>query len=127
MKRPAPGRAGSPSRPVPPSGRAPLAESAAQFRAQVADWAHRIRVKPRQVRLQAMRRKWASCSTAGTVSFSLDLLAQPAPFREYVIVHELLHLKVPNHGRLFKSLLRAFLPGYGVADELKDRTVPDNS
>ena len=59
-----------------------------------------------------MRRKWASCSTAGTVSFSLDLLAQPAPFREYVIVHELLHLKVPNHGKLFKSLLRAYLPDY---------------
>jgi predicted metal-dependent hydrolase len=86
--------------------------TAADFRAQVANWAQRIRVKPRQVRLQAMRRKWASCSTAGTVSFSLDLLAQPAPFREYVIVHELLHLKVPNHGKLFKSLLRAYLPDY---------------
>ena len=71
-----------------------------------------IRVKPRQVRLQAMRRKWASCSTAGTVSFSLDLLAQPPAFREYVIVHELLHLKVPNHGKLFKTLLRAYLPEY---------------
>jgi predicted metal-dependent hydrolase len=33
-----------------------------------------------------------------------------APFREYVIVHELLHLKVPNHGKLFKTLLRAYLP-----------------
>jgi predicted metal-dependent hydrolase len=59
-----------------------------------------------------MRRKWASSSTAGTVSFSLDLLTQPAPFREYVIVHELLHLKVPNHGKLFKTLLRAYLPDY---------------
>lgn len=83
-----------------------------QFKAQIAQWAERIRVKPRQVRLQKMRRKWASCSTAGTVSFSLDLLAQPAPFREYVIVHELLHLKVPNHGKLFKSLLRACVPNY---------------
>ncbi len=90
----------------------PQKATAAEFRAQVADWAQRIRVKPRQVRLQAMRRKWASCSTAGTVSFSLDLLAQSAPFREYVIVHELLHLKVPNHGKLFKSLLRAYLPDY---------------
>ena len=85
---------------------------ATELRAQVAQWAERIRVKPRQVRLQAMRRKWASCSMAGTVSLTLDLLAQPAPFREYVIVHELLHLKVPNHGKLFKSLLRAYLPDY---------------
>jgi predicted metal-dependent hydrolase len=86
--------------------------AAAAFKSQVAHWAGRIRVKPRQVRLQKMRRKWASCSTAGTVSFSLDLLAQPAPFREYVIVHELLHLKVPNHGKLFKTLLRAYIPNY---------------
>src|SRR5206468_6134523 len=84
----------------------------AAFKSQVTHWAGRIRVKPRQVRLQAMRRKWASCSTAGTVSFSLDLLTQPAPFREYVIVHELLHLKIPNHGKLFKSLLRAYIPNY---------------
>jgi predicted metal-dependent hydrolase len=90
----------------------PAPAAAAAFRSQVTHWAGRIRVKPRQVRLQKMRRKWASCSTAGTVSFSLDLLAQPAPFREYVIVHELLHLKVPNHGKLFKTLLSAYLPDY---------------
>ena len=85
---------------------------AAEFRVEVVRWARRVRVKPRRIRLQAMRRKWASCSATGTVSFSLDLLAEPAAFREYVIVHELLHLKVPNHGGLFKSLLRAYLPAY---------------
>jgi Protein of unknown function DUF45 len=31
---------------------------------------------------------------------------------QYVIVHELLHLKVPNHGKLFKTLLRAYIPDY---------------
>jgi predicted metal-dependent hydrolase len=82
------------------------------FKAQVTQWAERIRVRPRQLRLQRMRRKWASCSTRGTVSFSTEVLAQPAEFREYVIVHELLHLKVPNHGKLFKTLLRAYIPDY---------------
>lgn len=84
----------------------------AAFKSQVMQWAGRIHVRPRQLRLQRMRRKWASCSTRGTVSFSVEVLAQPAAFREYVIVHELLHLKVPNHGKLFKSLLRAYLPTY---------------
>lgn len=90
----------------------PIPASVAAFKAQVASWAKRIRVKPRQLRLQQMRRKWASCSTRGTVSFSTDVLAQSSSFREYVIVHELLHLKVPNHGKLFKTLLRAHLPSY---------------
>lgn len=89
-----------------PSGPAALAE----FKAQVIQWAERIRVRPRQIRFQRMRRKWASCSTHGTVSFNIEVLSQPAAFREYVIVHELLHLKVPNHGKLFKTLLRAYIP-----------------
>ena len=95
-------------------GRRPKSVPVAAFRSQVAQWAQRIRVKPRQVRFQKMERKWASCSTRGTVSFSTELLSQPPHFREYVIVHELLHLKVPNHGKLFKSLLRAYLPNYNI-------------
>jgi hypothetical protein len=90
----------------------PTPATVASFKDQVTHWAGRIRVRPRQLRLQRMRRKWASCSTLGTVSFSTDVLAQSAAFREYVIVHELLHLKVPNHGKLFKTLLRAYLPNY---------------
>ncbi|MGO9287487.1 MAG: YgjP-like metallopeptidase domain-containing protein [Polyangia bacterium] len=36
-------------------------------------------------------------------------MTQPADFRKQVIVHEMLHLRVPNHGKLFKALLRAYL------------------
>jgi predicted metal-dependent hydrolase len=57
-----------------------------------------------------MRRKWASCSTAGTVTFSTDLLLEGEDFQEVVIVHELLHLLVPNHGRVFRSLMKAYVP-----------------
>jgi predicted metal-dependent hydrolase len=60
-----------------------------------------------------MKRKWASCSSAGCLTFDVALLRQPAGFRAAVIVHELLHLKVPNHGRLFRSLLRAYLARAG--------------
>ncbi len=57
-----------------------------------------------------MTRKWASCSSAGVVTFSIGLLDQPRSLGELVIAHELLHLQVPNHGRLFRSLLRAHVP-----------------
>lgn len=86
------------------------AKSAIAFKERVHAWAAKVRVKPRQVRLQSMRRKWASCSSEGRVSFSLDLLQEPSSFQDYVIVHELIHLKVPNHGKLFSSLLSAYLP-----------------
>jgi len=57
-----------------------------------------------------MARKWASCSSDGRITFNSELFAQPYRFQEFVIVHELLHLKIPNHGKLFKSLLSAHLP-----------------
>ena len=84
---------------------------AAVFRAEVDAWARRIGVEPKEVRLRPMRRKWASCSSAGRLTFDAGLLHQPAAFRAEAVVHELLHLKVPNHGRLFRSLLRSHLPG----------------
>ncbi len=56
-----------------------------------------------------MKRKWVSCSTEGRATFSLDLLEEASSFQDYGIVHALIHLKVPNHGKLFSSLLSAHL------------------
>jgi len=79
------------------------------FNAEVAAWARHIGVKPKEIRLRPLKRKWASCSSRGRLTFDTALLHQPARFRAEVIAHELLHLKVPNHGKVFKSLLEAFL------------------
>jgi len=43
------------------------------------------------------------------VSFDTDLLRQHAEFRKRVIAEELLHLRIPNHGKLFKTMLAAYL------------------
>lgn len=92
-----------------------LTAEKAEFRLAVNRWADRIGVQPKGVFLQRMSTKWASCSATGRVSFSLALLRQPAAFQEVVIVHELLHLRVPNHGRLFQALLSAHLPNWRAA------------
>ena len=59
-----------------------------------------------------MTRKWGSCSPAGRVSFAADLLARPKRFQERVILHELLHLRVANHGRLHRAYVSAYGPGF---------------
>jgi predicted metal-dependent hydrolase len=82
------------------------------MREQIRRWADQIGVKPARVQIQRMTKKWASCSTGGRLCFSTELLDEPMAFREVVIAHELLHLRVPNHGKLFKSLLSAFIPGW---------------
>ena len=80
------------------------------LRQRIDRWATVLKVEPRQVRIQKMTRKWASCSPAGRVTFSLDLLRRPAAFQDCVIVHELLHLRIRNHGKLFAMTLKAHLP-----------------
>jgi predicted metal-dependent hydrolase len=62
-------------------------------------------------------RKWGSCSSAGTVTLASDLVDQDPRFQDFVIAHELLHLRVPTHGRLFKALMSAHVPGWRELEE----------
>lgn len=83
-----------------------------QLRLRVDYWAVRLNVQPRVVRIAPMTRKWGSCSTLGIVSLAADLIEQDAGFQDFVIAHELLHLRIPNHGKLFKATLAAHVPGW---------------
>ena len=75
-------------------------------------WAERMGVTVREVHLRDMRKKWASISTTGRLTLSTELLDLPAALGEFVIVHELVHLLAPNHGRLFRSFMHAYLPDW---------------
>jgi predicted metal-dependent hydrolase len=79
---------------------------------RVARWAIKLKVNLRLVRIQRMTRKWGSCSSSGIITLAIDLLDQPEPFQDFVVAHELLHLRVPNHGRLFKALMTAHVPNW---------------
>ncbi len=79
---------------------------------EVGAWASKLRLDPECVYVQHMKKKWASCTPSGRVYFSSDLTEQPPRFRDFVIVHELLHLRIQNHGKLFRSLLSSFVPGW---------------
>lgn len=85
---------------------------AQDLRRRALAWAVKLKVNPRVVRVQEMRRKWGSCSSAGTVTLATDLLDQEEHFQDYVIVHELLHLRYASHGRVFKALMSAHVPGW---------------
>lgn len=91
------------------------------FRERVLEWARKLDVDAHAIYIRPMSRKWASCSTAGTLSFNDELLELPQELCDYVIVHELLHFFVPNHGKLWKSLMRAHLGNWEqIAARLDD-------
>ena len=82
------------------------------FKTRVHHWADKLEVEVAWLGVRQMRNKWASCSTNGHLNFNADLLGLDEALWDYVIVHELLHFFVPNHGRLWKSLMRAHLGSY---------------
>jgi predicted metal-dependent hydrolase len=85
------------------------------FKQRVRHWAKQLEVPITRLAVCPMRHKWASCSTAGRLHFSTDLLPLDQELWDLVIVHELLHLSVPNHGRLWKVLMRAHLGDWEAA------------
>jgi predicted metal-dependent hydrolase len=72
-----------------PTTSEPLEEAVpvALLKAEVEAWARRIGVEPKEVHVRPMTKKWASCSSMGRLTFSTDLLREPASFRREVIVH----------------------------------------
>jgi len=78
----------------------------------VAAWSERIGVQIRRVQIRAMRTKWASCSSNGILTLSADLLRLPRYLVDYVICHELVHLKTPNHRKGFQALMGCYMPDW---------------
>lgn len=94
---------------------------AQDLRRRAFAWAVKLKVNPRLVRVQPMTRKWGSCTSGGIVTLARDLLDQSAKFQDFVLVHELLHLRFSTHGRVFKALLSAHVPGWRSMETVRVR------
>jgi predicted metal-dependent hydrolase len=97
----------------------------AEFKQRVLEWAEKLDVTASSVVVRSMKTKWASCSTSGRLTFDASLLNLSEELQDYVIVHELLHFRIPNHGRLWKSLMRAHLGGYERVEEKLKQTISE--
>lgn len=86
--------------------------SKTEFKERVRDWAEKLDARVVSISVRPMTNKWASYSTTGRLTFDSTLLDLREELQDYVIVHELLHHHVPNHGKLWKSLMRAHLGEY---------------
>lgn len=87
------------------------------FKSNVREWADKLDIQIKSLTVRPMSNKWASCSTNGNLTFNSELLEMDQDLRDYVIVHELLHFHVPNHGKLWKSLMMAHLGNYQIIEE----------
>jgi predicted metal-dependent hydrolase len=65
-----------------------------------------------RIRVAGQKTRWGSCSSKGTLSFNWRLALAPPDVLDYVAVHEVCHLREPNHSRRFWRLVAERRPGY---------------
>ena len=99
---------------------APSAEQTALWRQQakallpplVAQWARRMGVQPAGITITAARTRFGSCSGKNRLSFSLYLMDYPQAAIEYVVVHELAHIRHHDHSPAFYREVETYLPDW---------------
>jgi hypothetical protein len=75
---------------------------------------------PSKLTVKALKSRWGSCTSKGRITISSELIKLEERFAEYVIIHELCHLKYHNHGKDYYKLLKDLVPGYkAVRRELR--------
>jgi len=89
------------------------------FVQRVARWHRKAGLTPKDIQVKTLGYRWASCSKSGVLRFNWKLLQLPIRLIDYVIVHELIHLKERNHTPAFWRILEEVLPDWQTRkDEL---------
>ena len=82
------------------------------FQRRVKLYAPRIGAEPSRVEVRDLGYRWGSCGQAGGVNFNWQTIVLPAGVVDYVVVHELVHLREPNHTPEFWTRVERVLPDY---------------
>lgn len=80
--------------------------------ALTAAWARRMGVLCTGVKITSAARRWGSCSSRDSICYSYRIMRLPPALREYIVVHELAHIRQKNHSPAFYTEVARFLPDY---------------
>lgn len=78
----------------------------------VEKWSKQMALQPEAIRFRKTKRQWGSCSGKNILSFNTMLMKLPESVAEYIVVHELAHIRYKHHQKSFWSLVASYLPDY---------------
>lgn len=90
------------------------------FLDRVTHFSKKMKLNPTNVTFRKAKTRWGSCSNRNSISLNIALTALPRTLSDYVIIHELAHIKHKNHSKAFWNLVAKYYPDYKEAKaELK--------
>ena len=105
------------TKPVVPDGviREAMARAKRELPPQLLELASALGLRVSKISVRNQRWRWGSCSPAGHICLNWRLVNMPAPIRDYVMIHELMHLRRLDHSRTFWALVADACPEYQAA------------
>lgn len=77
---------------------------------KTAFWASAIKVNPKRISIKDQKTRWGSCSSRGNINYNWRIIMSPPEVIDYLVVHELCHLRIPNHSESFWQEVKKFSP-----------------
>ena len=84
----------------------------------VEKWAFIMGVIPKSITFRKTKRRWGSCSHRAELNFALTLAQLPLEAMEYIVIHELSHIKHPHHQRSFWNHVSEYMPHYKLQEKI---------
>jgi predicted metal-dependent hydrolase len=88
-----------------------------QILPMVEKWSKIMQVTPAKVSFRYARKRWGSCSSINNISFNFNLIKLPLFLIEYIVVHELAHIKHHNHSKYFWQCVKFYMDDYKSREE----------
>lgn len=79
---------------------------------KTALWANIINVHPQRIAIKEQKTRWGSCSSKCNINYNWRIIMAPPEVIDYLVIHELCHLRIPNHSSLFWQEVSKFSPKF---------------
>jgi predicted metal-dependent hydrolase len=82
------------------------------FTHKVEEYSKKLGVKPEKIIIKDLKNRWGSMTTEGSLNMNVNLLKAPGDIVDYIILHEICHLKIKEHSHHYWDLVHKHMPDY---------------
>ena len=82
------------------------------IRKYIDEFSSELNISHNKIFIKTQKTKWGSCSPQNNLSFNFKLILLPIPLIKYVVLHEIVHLKVSSHNNVFWDIIEKYMPDY---------------